>query len=79
MSRALPDTAYLTEIEIHGSDTRIVGKSDDPTALITKLESTPELADVRFAAPTTREQGETLGTFSIIARAEGAAKEEKQP
>ena len=79
MSRALPDTAYLTEIEIHGSDVRIVGKSDDPTALITQLESTPELADVRFAAPTTREQGETLGTFSIIARAEGAAKEEKQP
>lgn len=79
MSRALPDTAYLTEIEIHGSDARIVGKSDDPTALITKLESTPELADVRFAAPTTREQGETIGTFSIIARSEGAAKEEKQP
>ncbi|HET6390309.1 PilN domain-containing protein [Hyphomicrobium sp.] len=79
VSRALPDTAYLTEIEIHGSDARIVGKSDDPTALITKLESTPELADVRFAAPTTREPGETIGTFSIIARAEGAPKEVKQP
>jgi general secretion pathway protein L len=79
LSRALPDTAYLTELEVHGRDARIVGKSDDPTALITRLESTDQLQDVRFSAPTTREEGETVGTFSIIGRVAGGPQLEKQP
>jgi general secretion pathway protein L len=79
LSRALPDTAYLQELEIHGRETRIVGKSVDPTGLITQLEDTAEFEDVRFAAPTTREEGETLGTFSIIGRAQGGSGMEKQP
>jgi general secretion pathway protein L len=79
MSRALPDAAYLTELEIHGRDARIAGKSDDPTALITMLEATPQFEDVRFSAPTTREEGETAGTFSIISRAQGGPKLERKP
>ncbi len=79
LSRALPDTAYLAELEINERETRIVGKSADPTGLITLLEDTPEFEDVRFAAPTTREEGETLGTFSIIGRAQGGAPMEKKP
>lgn len=79
LSRTLPDAAYLTELEIHGRDTRIVGKSDDPTALITMLEDTPQFEDVHFFAPTTREEGETVGTFSIIGRAQGEASLEKGP
>lgn len=79
LSRALPDTAYLEELEIHGRETRIVGKSADPTGLITLLENTPEFEDVRFSAPTTREQGETLGTFSIVGRAQGGSQVEAQP
>lgn len=66
LSRALPDTAYLEEFEIHDDEARIVGKAPDPTGLIGTLESTPEFEDVRFAAPTTREDGQTLGTFSIM-------------
>ncbi len=79
MSRALPDSAYLTEFEIHGRETRIVGKSDDPTPLITKLEDSPHFQDVRFAAPTTRQEGDTVGTFSIVGRAEGGASLESRP
>ncbi|WP_045836338.1 PilN domain-containing protein [Hyphomicrobium sp. 99] len=79
MSRALPDNAYLTEFEIHGRETRIVGKSDDPTALITKLEDSPHFEDVRFSAPTTRQEGDTVGTFSIVSRAQGGAQLEAQP
>lgn len=79
LSRALPDSAYLTEIEIHGRETRIVGKSDDPTALITKLEDSAQFQDVRFSAPTTREEGETTGTFSIVGQAEGGSQLEGQP
>lgn len=79
LSRALPDTAYLDELEIHERETRIVGKSADPTGLITLLEDTPEFEDVRFAAPTTRQDGETLGTFSIIGKAQATKNVEAQP
>lgn len=79
LSRALPDTAYLTELEIHGRDAHIVGKSDDPTALVTKLEDTAQFEDVRFSAPTTRKVGETSGTFSIISRAQGGPRLGEQP
>lgn len=79
LSRALPDTAYLDEFEIHDNEARIVGKSPDPTGLIRTLESTAEFEDVRFAAPTTREDGEKLDTFSIIGRIqnEGTPEESK--
>jgi general secretion pathway protein L len=79
LSRALPDAAYLTELEIHGRDTRIAGKSADPTALITMLEDTPQFEDVHFSAATTREEGETAGTFSIISRAQGGPNLDKKP
>jgi general secretion pathway protein L len=79
LSRTLPDSAYLTEIEIHGRETRIVGKSADPTALITKLEDSAQFRDVRFSAPTTREEGETAGTFSVIGQAEGGSELEERP
>lgn len=79
LSRALPDSAYLSELEINGRETRIVGKSDDPTTLITKLEDTPQFEDVHFSAATTREEGETVGTFSIISRAQGGPHLEKKP
>lgn len=78
LSRALPDNVFLTELEVHGREMRMVGKSADPTTLITMLEATPQFADVRFAAPTTREEGETVGTFSIIGKAEGGAQLEDQ-
>jgi general secretion pathway protein L len=78
LSRALPDTAYLDEFEIHANETRIVGKSPDPTGLIETLESTPEFEDVRFAAPTTREDGQTLGTFSIIGKMQRDGTPEKR-
>jgi general secretion pathway protein L len=76
LSRSLPDTAYLDELEIHDNEARIVGKSADPTGLIGALESTPEFEDVRFAAPTTREDGQTLGTFSIVGKLQGEAHAE---
>ncbi len=79
LSRTLPDSAYLTELEIHGRDTHISGKSDDPTALITKLEGSAHFEDVHFSAPTTREEGETVGTFSIVGRGHGGPYLEKRP
>lgn len=77
LSRALPDSAYLEELEIHDNEARLVGKSADPTDLIGILESTPEFEDVRFSAPTTREDGQTLGTFSIMGHVQQKSDEEK--
>ena len=74
LSRIIPDTSYLTAIEMHDRDIRMTGRSDDPTALIAKLEASPEFEDVRFSAPTTRDEGATLTTFSIIARTELSPK-----
>jgi general secretion pathway protein L len=79
LARALPDSAYLTELEIHGRDTRIAGKSDDPTALITMLESTPQFEDVHFSAATTRDEGATVGSFSIIGQAKAGTRLEEKP
>jgi general secretion pathway protein L len=79
LSRALPDSAYLEELEIQGREARIVGKAADPTGLITTLEDTPEFEDVRFSAPTTREGHETLGTFSIVGRTQQGSSAEKKP
>ncbi len=79
LSRTLPDSAYLTELEIEGREARMIGKSDDPTALITELEKTPQFEDVRFSAPTTREAGESRGTFSIVAHAQDGSSLEKRP
>jgi len=79
MSSTLPDGSYLNQFELQGGETRIVGKSDDPTSLITKLEDTPEFEDIRFSAPTTREQGEPLATFSIVGRVTDAQKAENKP
>jgi general secretion pathway protein L len=68
LSRALPDNAYLTELEIRGQDARIAGKSNESTVLIADIESTPEFDSVRFAAPTTRDD-RGLENFTITARA----------
>jgi general secretion pathway protein L len=77
LSRALPDTAYLDEFEFRDNEARIIGKSPDPTGLIATLESTPEFEDVRFSAPTTREDGQTLGTFSIVGKVQSEGTPEK--
>jgi len=79
LSEALPDTAYLTELEIHDREARIIGKSENSTGLIPVLEETSEFGDVRFSAPTTREEGESMETFSIIAKIEGRALREGSP
>ena len=76
LSQALPDDTYLTELELHGPEARLLGKSDNPTALISVLEETAEFKDVRFAAPTVREENENAETFSIIATVNGVTRQE---
>ncbi len=67
LARALPDDAFLTDLEIRGREARIAGKSPDPTELITRLENAAQFEGVTFAAPTIREETTGLRAFSITA------------
>jgi general secretion pathway protein L len=79
LSRALPDSAYLTEITIQGPDVRIVGRAQDSSALISRLEETAELENVAFTAPTLREKDAARETFAISAKAAARAASESRP
>jgi len=79
LSRALPDSAYLNELEISGREARLEGKAEEPTGLISKIESAKQFANARFAAPTTRNEEDDVGTFSIIATGRPALLGELEP
>jgi general secretion pathway protein L len=77
LSRALPDNAYLTELEIQGATARMTGKSDEATALIAAIEAAPEYEDAGFAATTTRDADGGSESFTITARPTGARRREE--
>jgi general secretion pathway protein L len=68
LSRALPDNAYLTELNLQNTTFRIVGLTNDAPALIAPLEHSRILTDVHFFAPTTREPDGKHFRFSIEGR-----------
>jgi len=69
LSRALPDTAWLTGFGINKSDVQLSGMADNAAALITNLENTPFFSNVRFSASTTRRSSDKKEIFSIKAQA----------
>jgi len=68
LSRALPDSAYVTEIRLEKEIIRIVGLADDAPGLLAPLERSGHLTDVRFFAPTARGPDGKRFRFSIEAR-----------
>jgi general secretion pathway protein L len=70
LSRALPDSAYLTELRLEGATLRIIGLAGDAPALLAPLERSGHLTNVRFFAPTTRGPDGKLFRFNIEARVE---------
>ena len=70
LSRSLPDTSYLTELQLERATLRIVGLADDAPALIAPLERSGHLKDVHFFAPTTRGADGARFVFHIEARVE---------
>jgi general secretion pathway protein L len=65
LSRALPDTAHLTELRLQGATLTIAGLTSDAPSLIAPLEHSGSLTDVRFSAPTTR-GSDARFTFHIV-------------
>jgi general secretion pathway protein L len=68
LSRALPDSAYVTEIRLEKENLRIVGLAEDAPGLLTPLEKSKHMTDVRFFAPMARGPDGKLFRFSIEAR-----------
>jgi general secretion pathway protein L len=68
LSRALPDSAYVTEIRLERESLRIVGLADDAPGLLAPLEKSKHMTDVRFFAPMARGPDGKRFRFSIEAR-----------
>jgi general secretion pathway protein L len=68
LSRALPESAYVTEIRLEKESIRIVGLADDAPGLLAPLERSGHMTDVRFFAPTARAPDGKRFRFSIEAR-----------
>jgi general secretion pathway protein L len=68
VSSALPETAYLTELNLQGTTLRLIGQASDAPSLIGLLEASGHLTDVRFFAPTTRSADGARFRFHIEAR-----------
>lgn len=74
LSRALPDSAYLTEIRLEKENLRILGFADDAPGLLAPLEKSKHMTDVRFFAPMARGPDGKLFRFSIEARVQPRIK-----
>lgn len=69
-SRALPASAYLTELEINGATMRMQGLTTDLSVVAPALESDPALADVRFVGPL-REASGNIRSFDLSLTLQG--------
>jgi general secretion pathway protein L len=78
LSRALPESAYLTEVRLENATLRMIGLADDAPELLAPLEQSGQLTGVHFSAPTTRGSDGKSFRFSIEAHVKPRSKLEKE-
>lgn len=64
LTRALPDTAYLTQLEVAGTKVRIVGAAENAAALVERLAAQPGFLNVKTPSAISR-SADGRETFSI--------------
>jgi general secretion pathway protein L len=68
LSRALPDDAWLSRLEVSQGSVTLAGSATNAAALIGPIEASQHFTDVQFSAPTTRAEGEQQESFTITAK-----------
>jgi general secretion pathway protein L len=54
LTKAIPDDAYLTQMQLKGDVIEISGVAADAASLISRIEQSPSFSHATFTAPTTR-------------------------
>jgi general secretion pathway protein L len=70
LSRAMPDSAHLTEFRLENATLRVMGLADDVPGLLAPLEQSGHMTGVHFFAPTTRGSDGKAFRFYIEAHVE---------
>ena len=74
VSRVLPDTAWLEQLQLREGRVQLEGFAGAPTELIPTLDSSPLLSDVRFQWPVTADAAVNANRFDISARVARAGR-----
>jgi general secretion pathway protein L len=67
VTRAMPDSAWLTELSLDQGTLRLGGFADDSAGLIPALSALPQLDAVGFAAPSVRDPDRRQDRFVVTA------------